>query len=207
MIEQLLNNLLGVAEIGGNRLLSMDPSTLERCVEMQGQIIAIELIDLDKTLYIHPGSWGLRVSLQDPGREPDAIISGRVMALANLSLQDEKISTSIQEKIEIAGNTKVAQKFQTLMAEIDIDFEELLAGYIGDVAAFRINQGLQQARKWVESATESIATSGREYLQEESRQLPTYSEFERFSREVEEIRNGVERAEALLRHYQKSGDL
>ena len=72
MIEQLGNTLLGFAEMGGNRLLGMDPQVLQHCNELQGNIIAIELTDIQKTIYCHPGSWGMRLSLQKPGKEVDS---------------------------------------------------------------------------------------------------------------------------------------
>ena len=95
MLEQIGNQLLGLAEIGGNRLLGMDPEVLQHCTELQGSIIAIHLTDLDKTIYCHPGSWGLRLSLQKPGKAVDSTIRGRLMGLVNLSLQQEKLSASI----------------------------------------------------------------------------------------------------------------
>jgi len=202
VIDQLMNNLLGLAEIGSNRLLGMDSNALQHCSELQGHIIAIHLEDVDKTLYCHPGSWGLRISTQSPAREADAIIRGRIMALVNLSLQQDKLSTSIQERIEIIGNASVAQKFQKILSELDIDGEEQLSRHVGDVMAFRIAQGLHKTREWVDQSIHSFACSGREYLQEESRSLPTMSEFEHFKNDVNDLRHAVDRMEALLNHYQ-----
>jgi ubiquinone biosynthesis accessory factor UbiJ len=203
MIEHMLNNLLGVAEISGNHLLGMDQNALQHCSELQGHIIAINFTDMDKTLYCHPGSWGMRISLQAPKREADAIIRGRVMALVNLSLHKDKLSTSIQERIEISGNAAVAQKFQKILSELDIDWEEQLSHYVGDIMAFRIFQGIHKTRTWVEDSLQSVAYSGREYLQEESRQMPTKPEFEHFKSEVTDLRHSVERLEALLNHKLK----
>ncbi len=200
LLDELAQRLLAVAEIIGNRLLDMDQETLQRCRELQGHIVAIEFTDLERSLYFHPGAWGLRVSLQPPYREVDAVIRGRLAGLASLSRQQDKISTSIQERIEITGNTRVAQKFQGLLTGIDIDWEEQLAQYTGDIAAFRIGQGLRKTRQWLEDSFDSLALSGREYLQEEAHHLPTKPEFEAFSEAVTELRDDVERLEALINH-------
>ena len=198
MINELGNQLLGLAEIGGNRLLGMDPKVLRLCGELQGQIIAIELTDLQQTIYCHPGSWGLRLSLQTPGKAADATIRGRLLGLINLSLQQEKVSTSIQERVEISGNASVAQKFQKILTELDIDWEEQLSGVTGDIMAFRIMQGIRNTRQWVRDSFDSLSLSGREYLQEESRQLPTKVEFERFKQNVTDTMHDVERLQARL---------
>ena len=199
MSNELGNQLLGLAEIGGNRLLGMDPGVLEYCRELQGQVIAIELSDLEQTIYCHPGSWGLRLSLQQPGKAADATIRGRLIGLINLSLQQDKISTSIQERVEISGNASVAQKFQKILTELDIDWEEQLSQITGDVIAFRLMQGFRSTRQWVRDSFESLSLSGREYLQEETHQLPTQVEFERFKQNVTDTRHDVERLEARLK--------
>ncbi len=203
MIEQMLNNLLGAAEIGGNHLLGMDQNTLQHCSELQGHIIAINFTDVEKTLYCHPGSWGMRISLQQPAKEPSAVIRGRVMALVNLSLNKDKLSTSIQERIEISGNTAAAQKFQKILTELDIDWEQQLSRLVGDAVAFRIFQGLNKTRQWVNDSFKSVAISGRDYLQQESGHMPTKPEFDQFKSEVTDLRHSVERMEALLNHKLK----
>jgi ubiquinone biosynthesis accessory factor UbiJ len=203
MIEQMLNNLLGAAEIGGNHLLGMDQNALQHCSELQGHIIAINFTDVEKTLYCHPGSWGMRISLQKPAKEPSAVIRGRVMALVNLSLNKDKLSTSIQERIEISGNTAAAQKFQKILTELDIDWEQQLSRLVGDAVAFRIFQGLNKTRQWVNDSFKSVAISGRDYLQQESGHMPTKPEFDQFKSEVTDLRHSVERMEALLNHKLK----
>lgn len=206
MIDQIAQQLLGLAEIGGNRLLGLDENVLTHCAELQGHIIAIHATDLDKTIYCHPGSWGLRLSLQTPGREADATIRGRLIGLVNLSLQEHKVNTSIQERIEISGNPKVAQKFQKILSDLDIDWEQELSRYTGDVLAFRIGQGMRNTQKWIKDSVESLSLSGREYLQEEIHYLPTMPEFELFKKNVTDIRHDVDRLEALIEHYQKSAN-
>lgn len=198
MIEQLGNQLLGLVEIGGNRLLGMDPQVLQYCSELQGNIIAIHFTELDKTLYCHPGSWGIRISLQQPGKDVDATIKGRLIGLVNLSLQQEKMSTSMQERIEIIGNPSVAQKFQKVLTELDIDWEEALSKYTGDVLAFRIAQGIRKTHLTMKNIVSSLSDSSREYLQEESRQIPTLPEFEQFQQSVTDTRHDVDRLEARI---------
>lgn len=204
MIDMIEQHILGLVEIAGNRVLALDEHALEHSRELQGCIVSIELTDLDKTLYCHPGSWGLRISQQAPSREPDSRIRGRLMALVNLSLQQDKLSTSIQERVEIIGNASVAQKFQKLFSEMDIDWEEQLAQITGDIAAYRIFQGLNKARQWLHSSADSLSISTREYLQEESRHLPTLVEFDMFSNQVTQTRYDVERLEARLAQLEKS---
>ncbi len=192
------DSLIAAAEIGGNRLLALDESAIAACEDMQGHCIVIEITDLDFQLYCHPGGWGIRLSRQPPSREADARISGRLMALVNLAAEDDKVSTSIQERVNFYGDVALARRLQSLLIELDIDWEELLATRIGDVAAFQIHQRARRMRDWLQVSTRSLLQTSSEYLREEARLSPTAAEFDRFQAHIKDLRHGVDRAEARL---------
>jgi ubiquinone biosynthesis protein UbiJ len=204
MLNHLPNNLLAIAEIGGNRLLSLDDQVMSRCLAMQGRCIEIHLTDLDFWLYCHPGSWGIRFSQDKPIREVDSTISGRLMALVNLSLQEDKVSASIQQRVSIQGDARVAQQMQKMFTEIDIDWEEVLSKYTGDVMAHQIHKQAIGAGEWLRNSAQSLLQTTSEYIREEQRLSPTQVEFERFQKQTTTLKQDVERSEARLRHLLKS---
>ena len=198
LADSIKSSLLAAAEIGGNRLLAFDETALAGCREMQGHCISIEITDLDFRLYCHPGDWGIRLSRNAPAREVDATISGRLMALVNLASQDDKISTSIQERVNFSGNVSLAQKLQRILAGLDIDWEEVLAQQTGDVVAVQLNQQLRRFGDWFRQSADSVLLTSSEYLREEARLSPTQVEFEAFQSQLTELRHDVARAEARL---------
>lgn len=198
LFDSIQNALLGVAEIGGNRLLDFDEVALASCCEMQGHCIAIDLTDLDFQLYCHPGNWGIRLSRSPPSREVDARISGRLMALVNLASQDDKVSTSIREQVNFDGNVALAQKLQTILANLDIDWEEALAQHSGDVIAFQLHQRARRFGDWLGQSAESLLQTSSEYLREEARLSPAQVEFEQFQARLTTLKNDVARTEARL---------
>jgi len=192
------NSLLAAAEIGGNRLLTFDEVALAGCREMQGHCIAIDITDLDFQLYCHPGDWGIRLSRESPPRDVDASISGRLMALVNLASQEDKISTSIQERVSFQGNVALAQKLQRILAGLDIDWEEALAQHAGDVFAFQLHQRARRFGDWLSQSADSLLQTSSEYMREEARLSPTVVEFEVFQSRLTELKNDVARTEARL---------
>ena len=198
MIDMIEQHLLGLAEIAGNRVLALDDNALGHCRELQGCIVSIELTDLDKTLYCHPGSWGIRFSQQKPSRDPDSRIRGRLMALVNLTLQKDKLSTSIQERVEIIGNASVAQKFQKLFSEMDIDWEEGLAHHTGDIFAHRASQGLKMVAEFANSFLQTTTSNFTEYVQEEAQLTPTKIEVENFYSDLRDLRKDADRLKAKI---------
>jgi ubiquinone biosynthesis protein UbiJ len=204
MLTEITSTLLAFTEIGGNRLLAMDDRVLGRCSELQGCCINIHVTDLDLNLYCHPGSWGMRLSLDKPARVIDATISGRLIALINLATQEDKVTTSIQEGVSINGNAALAQQLQKIFTELDLDWEEALSHYTGDVLAYRIHQQARKARNWLRQSIVSLSQTSSEYLREESRLTPTRVEFERFQQQATTLRQDLERAETRLRHLIQS---
>ncbi len=204
MLTEITSTLLAFTEIGGNRLLAMDDQVLARCSELQGSCIKIRLTDLDLSLYCHPGSWGMRLSLDEPAKTVDATISGRLIALINLATQDDKVSTSIQGRISINGDAAVAQQMQKIFTDLDLDWEEALSHYTGDILAYRIHQQARAARDWLRKSLGSLSQTSSEYLREEVRLTPTQVEFERFQQQATLLKQDVERAEIRLRHLLQS---
>lgn len=193
------DTVLGLAEIGSNQLLHFDEDVLVYCEKLSGCCVAIHISDLEKTLYCHPNASGLRFSLESPSKEVDATISGRVMALVNLSLQNDKIATSIKERVEISGNAQVAQQFQKIITELDIDWEEQISKLTGDVAAVRITRTIKSVHQWFKNTLESSILDIRDYAQHEQQLTPTAYEMEDFSAQVTTLRNDVDRFEAKLK--------
>ena len=198
LMETIRNSLLVAAEVGGNRLLAYDEAALAGCRELQGHCIAIEITDLDFRLYCHPGDWGIRLSQNPPPREADARISGRLMALVNLAAEEDKLSTSMQERVAFHGDVKLAQKLQRILAGLEIDWEEALADHIGDVAAFQVHQRARRLGEWLKRSADSLLRTTSEYLREEAKASPTGVEFELLQARVTGLKHDVARAEVRL---------
>jgi ubiquinone biosynthesis protein UbiJ len=198
LFDSIQNSLLAAAEIGGNRLLAYDEVALLGCHEMQGHCVAIDITDLDFQLYCHPGAWGIRLSRNAPAGEIDATISGRLMALVNLAALDDKVSTSIQERVSFYGNVSLAQKMQRILADLDIDWEEALAERTGDVLAFQIHQRARILGEWLRQSADSLLQTSSEYLREEARLSPTVVEFDVFQSRLTELKHDVARTEIRL---------
>ena len=73
------------------------------------------------------------------------------------------------------------------------DLEEELSRFIGDAAAHRIAEIARGVGNWARDVRSTMGGNIREYLQEESRELPTRYEVERFSDQVATMRDDVER--------------
>jgi ubiquinone biosynthesis protein UbiJ len=196
--DAIQDKLLAATEIGGNHLLTYDEEALAGCRELRGRCIEIHVTDLDLRLYCHPGDWGIRLSRYAPARAVDASIHGLLMALIDLALEDDKVSTSMQGQVGFHGEVALAQKLQRILVGLDIDWEEALSQYTGDVLAFQVHRGLRQVGEQLRKGVDSLLQTSSEYLREEARLSPAAAEFENFQAGVSSLRNDVARTEARL---------
>lgn len=194
----LQQRLLAIVEIVGYRLASLDEQLLQGLESLHGKSIAIEITDLQQTIYCFPGTSGIRLSLQSPAGDVDATIRARLMALINLATESDKVSTSIQEGVSFHGDVGVAQRLQKLIGNINIDWEEVLSRQLGDVAGVQAYRLLNQTRSFFNQAASSLFQSGSEYMQEEVHITPTAVEQERLRAEVTRLRHDVDRSEARV---------
>ena len=106
--------------------------------------------------------------------------------------------------VELTGDAATAQRFQRLLELARPDLEEELSRFIGDVAAHRIAEFARGVGNWAREVRTTMGGNIREYLQEESRDVPTQYEVDRFTRDVGTLRDDVERLAARLQRIENS---
>ena len=127
----------------------------------------------------------------------DARLAGTPLAL--LALAGPEAEGRLRSgKVRIEGDAEIAQAFRDLLEQTRPDLEEELSQIVGDVAARRVANLAREVLAFGRRATDSLATSAAEYLQEEGRDVPARLEVEEFLRDVDQLRDDVERLEARI---------
>jgi len=133
--------------------------------------------------------------------EPDVVITGSLVTLAKVARGGGQAELR-DGSLEVTGSAAVADAFRELLGYAKPDVEEELSAVLGDSAAFRLGEIARGVRKWAREARATLESNVREYLQEESRELPSRYEVERFRRDLNVLRDDVARAEARLRRLE-----
>ena len=180
-----------------NRYISLDPEALFRFAPLEGKIIAVEIIGLNQTLCLFPSTDGFLV-LSDFDGEADATISGTPVALIKLGLADDPKDLLFSGEVTLSGDTRLANQFSRLLSQLDIDWEELLAQNVGDIAAHKVGNVLRSVNHWFKRSTGSVSLDAGEYLQEEVHLSPSNAELRKYIRQVDEVREGVDRLAANI---------
>jgi ubiquinone biosynthesis protein UbiJ len=121
----------------------------------------------------------------------DATIKGTPVALAAAGMSGRATTHDIQ----LEGDLQVAQAFENLLKQIDIDWEEMISHYTGDAIANHLGNLARGFMHWSRQSANAFADDLRDYLQIEARHLPLPREVEQFNNAVDDLRASVERFE------------
>lgn len=198
--------LLGAAlEMALNRYLALDPQSQRRLARLSGRRVDLELVGLGLTLRLGVASSGVQV-LSDPVGKPDAVLRGTPIAFARLGLAEVPGKELLSGGVTVEGDGPIGQDFGELLAGVDLDWEELTAALLGDVAAHQLGNAARGAGDWLRRAAASLRQDLAEYLQEETTTLPTRLEVERLLDEIDVFRSDVDRLAVRVRRLeQRSG--
>ncbi|VAW56217.1 hypothetical protein MNBD_GAMMA07-1484 [hydrothermal vent metagenome] len=199
-IDQALSAVL---ESALNRYLSLDPDALSRFSVLEGKVIAVELTGINKIICLFVSADGFLV-LSDFDGEADAIISGSPAALAKMALANNAKEELFQGAVSITGDTYLANQFNQCLMQVDIDWEDILAQKIGNIAAHKIGNIIRDTSQWFNQSAHSVFMDSGEYIQEEIRLSPSNAELRRFIRQVDELREATDRLNARIELLQKN---
>lgn len=139
-----------------------------------------------------------RLSLRTAGDEPaDAVIEGPPLSLAALAgpQGEDRVRAG---GVKISGDAEVARSFRDLIAAARPDVEEELSRLTGDVAAHHIARAARDALGFGRRVADTLARNVGEYLAEEGREVPARPEVDELLREVDRLREDVDRFAARL---------
>jgi len=198
---ELLTAFEATAETALNNYLRLDPVTLQRLARFNDKVIAIEMRGTGTTLYLLPGNGRINVMSTYAG-EPDTIISGTPLSLAELRFGDTH-RTLFSGDVTIRGDVETGQAFKRLLDNMEIDWEEHLSRLTGDIAAHHLGDLVRGLGTWGQQAMRTLGSNLAEYLQQESRSLATAEEVTEFGDAVDRLRDDSERLQSRINLLQQ----
>ena len=178
-------------EIAINRALKLDDESYQKMIALKGHIIGIELLGFNVKFYLAPNIDGVQV-LADTEETVDTWIRGTPLSMMKIGLSNDR-SALFKGDVTIEGDMELGQKFQRILDGLEIDWEEPLSKVVGDVTAHQLGDLVRGFSSWAVNSIESISQTTGEYFQEESQDVVSSVETERFVDKVDILRSDTER--------------
>lgn len=194
-MDEVVLALCAAFEGAFNTLIDMDPEAKRRLSAMQGRVIALRLKEIDLGLFLVPTDRGVQVYPRYEG-EADTEIIGTPAGFVSLGLGNT--DAMFEGEVEIRGDVELGQAVKRLLDKLDIDWEEQLSHVTGDAVAHHIGRLVRGGLKWGREAAATLGRDVADYLQQESRDLPTQEEIRPFLNDVDRLRDDVSRLDARL---------
>ena len=187
-LESVVNRCIRESSRAGEVLESLD-----------GKSLAIVVRGLGIRVRLGASKTHLAVSAESKRSESTATATVEGTPLALLSLLRNRGPEAFRESaVGLSGDAQTAEAFAQLLAHARPDLEEELSRLIGDIAAHEVAGAARRTDTWARQAGSALAMNSSEFLQEEARQLPPRVEVNAFGRDVERLRDDVERAAQRL---------
>ncbi len=185
-----------------NRSIQDSLTAQELCSELNGHVVAIAVRDTSLGAFFVFEDDIVTLVSDAPG-DPDARIVGSIPGLARLAASGDPDAIR-RGDIQLEGDIATVQSFQKLLAHAKPDPEEELSRIVGDEAAGQLGNLARGFIDWGREARSTMTDNLREYLQEESGDVPTRYEVERFGKNVGKLRDDVDRLEARLEQLEEA---
>ena len=182
-----------------NRGLELDPASARDLADLSGTILAIECWApaLEVFAVVEPEG---RLHLTSYCEQPCSVrVRGGLSDFLALTTADDPAVTLINSDLEIIGNSAPLIALQTLVGNMQPDWEAPLVEVLGDVAGHQLANLLRQVFSWGQNSSKSLRRQLSEFILEEGRLSPPAAELENFYQEIDSLVLKTDRIESRLK--------
>ncbi|MBR7889957.1 SCP2 sterol-binding domain-containing protein [Marinomonas sp. A79] len=200
-MDSLSLSALSAIESAINLALKQDTPSQQRLSKLAGQQVYLYVEDFSFILQIHILEQGVMLdrpdSLDDIELDTrlDTLVQGPSSAYRKLLDGDGFFDGDLR----IQGNAQALMTLHKVMQNFDLDWEGLLADYIGDLPAATLSRLLRAQWSWSKEFTTNLRMQLVQHLQTDSQLLPSKIEFNHFVDDLERFGTLIDRAEARVR--------
>lgn len=203
--DEAVDSALNLLNRTTGALLRLDPDTLERLAGLEGRIVCVHIDPpaFEFFLEVIGSSLAFR---KDCERDADVTLKGRVADFLYLGMRRGRNDISTGRGVAIEGDVEVGQSFQRVLGQMDLDWEELLAGFAGDTVARKTGNMFRGLRDWASQSARLSRENFADYLTEERQVLVGDVMMERFQNEVGQLRADTDRLQLRIDRLNKMLD-
>ncbi len=193
--------LISAFETALNHYLDLDEDLPLFLQPLAGKVIAVTILPFNATLYLCPTTHSIQVIDHYPG-EVDTTLRGSLTALGLMGLSATPARALFSGEVSIEGDLSIGHKFQELFKQLDIDLEERLAHYTGDVIAHKVGHLFRSANQWQQQTLTTLKLNATEFLQDETQDLPPAPEVNIFYQQIDHLKEDFDRLDARIQRLE-----
>ncbi len=189
--------LINTFETALNKYLSLDEDIDLFLQPLTGKVIAVTLLPFNETLYLCPTPHRIQI-IDQYAETADTTLKGSLPAFGLMGLSSTPARAFFSGEVTIEGDLNLGRHFQQLFAQLDIDLEEQLSHYTGDIIAHKIGFFFRSVNNWQQESVNSLKLNVTEFLQDETQDTPPAPEIDIFTQQVDQLKEDFDRLNARV---------
>jgi ubiquinone biosynthesis protein UbiJ len=186
-----------------NYYLALDPESKQRMHLLQGKVVTIDLLGLGVTLQLVFANDQVKLSMND-FVFADTHIKGTPLSLLRLALAEGDRKQFFSDDVSIEGDLDLGQAIIDLFDQLEIDWEEYLSRFTGDVSAHQVGRWVRELKQMSERTRTVLLQNVNEYVHEEVDLFPANEAIKDFFTDVDDLRMDVDRMAARIEQLKRS---
>ncbi|KZZ64994.1 hypothetical protein A3765_05035 [Oleiphilus sp. HI0130] len=195
--QPLLQQFAPVLQRAINAALMMDPGAEKKLQPLNGCVLEIRISNLNQSLFI--GAKGNRVLLLSAEHAPTVTMTASLFALAKLAARRDSAELIANRDLSFSGDAVRAQQIQRFTDNLDIDWEGLLARFIGDTPAKFVTSSAKQSAAFAKTFSQNFVRDLEEFVKYELRLLPSRALADKQFDAIDQLRTASDRLEARVK--------
>ncbi|MBX2849064.1 MAG: SCP2 sterol-binding domain-containing protein [Acidiferrobacterales bacterium] len=193
--------LIELFEIACNHALEHDPQTQRRLQELHGKSMTLHVKTVQQSLTVSPCPEGLELSNKNPDTV-DVTLSTTLAAMIKIS-RDGMDDADLQPgDLEISGDPIIGQRFATIITNLDINWEALLAEQIGESPARVVSIAAVQTRDFAQQSRSQLHSRFIHFIKDELEITAEKTDVDEFLDDVDTLKADSERMAARIKRLQ-----
>ncbi len=208
MTDLLLTHYLPIAL---NRYLALDPESSQRLNILKNKIVEIKLT-IGETSFYQESINKFQLLFSETGIQlktkhfssPDTFIQGTPLSLLRMAFTNKDRKKFFSEDVSIEGNIELGQQVIALFDALEIDWEEYLSRWIGDIPAHQLTRFTNKLKTLSNRFKSTLLENIDEYVHEEVDLFPSKEALQDFYHDVDTLRMDTDRLEAKVLQLTKN---
>ncbi|ACV27669.1 ubiquinone biosynthesis accessory factor UbiJ [Kangiella koreensis] len=171
-----------------NQAIKLDPDAQSRLESLDNKIIKVVLTDLNISFFIVIED-SLILVKPDLNKQPNAELTGSSASFFNLALSEKGSDSIFKGEVHFAGEIGTAQNFQNFFKQLNIDWEEHLSKYTGDIVAHQMVGHGKKVGDWLQKTATTAKQNFSEYIRFEAKLSPASIELENFYDAIADLKS------------------
>lgn len=188
-----------------NHYLALDPESAQRLSVIHGKVVTIEFVNIGFVFQMLFTESEIKLKSTDL-LKADTIIKGTPLSLLHMSLSRDDRKRFFAEDVTIEGDLECGQKVIDLFDSFEMDWEEYLSHWIGDVPAHQSGRFVRNLKNFSKNLHATFLQNTNEYIHEETNLCPPPEALQDFFHDIDSLRMDTDRLEARIEKLMKTMD-